>query len=204
MSKDYRVLEVTKGNGEPDQHGNESYWVKFEGAQNSCLMVAKRAPEVGGTEHGDVTEQTSKAGKTYYRFKRAQREDGQTFHSEAPSFKGSAKKEWQPRDDDRIVAQWAIGQALTKGIAAKVFDTETIESYAKEFYAMVDRVKGNDPKEQRGIEEKQSTGYAAFKAAGGQVKSEVLASELPPVDAYSDVQIEEFDDEPIDLSQIPF
>lgn len=203
MASEYRVKTV-KQSGEPDQYGNYGYWVEFEGHQSSVLMRAKNAPEVGGMEYGTVSQETSKAGKPYFKFKREQREDGQQFHSEVKSFKGE-KKEWQPRDDNAIRAQWAIGQAVTSigKIPMNESDYAHIELVATKFYSMVDRVKGNDPKEQRGIEDKP-TGYAAFQAAGGQVKSEALANELPPTSAYSDVDIQDIDDSPIDLSQIPF
>lgn len=195
MAADYRVKTVKEAGGEPDQYGVVGYWVTFEGHENSALMRAKNAPVVGGMEYGNVTKETSKAGKEYYKFKREQREDGAPSRPTS-TVSSSPKKEWVDHSDD-IKAQWAIGQAVAWCIAhpSEVFDD--IEAQAKEFYAMIDRVKDSEDK---------PSGYEAFKSAGGQVKSEALAKgeELPPTDAYADVVIEEFEDAEIDLSQIPF
>lgn len=198
MAADYRVKTVKEAGGEPDQYGVVGYWVTFEGHENSALMRAKNAPVVGGMEYGNVTKETSKAGKEYYKFKREQREDGAPSRPSS-TVSNTPKKEWVDHSDD-IKAQWAIGQAVQLAVAhdpAKAWGMDDIEPLAKEFYSMVDRVKG---------EEDKPSGYEAFKSAGGQVKSEALAKgeELPPVDIYDDVVIEEIDDTPIDLSEIPF
>lgn len=62
---------------------------------------------------------------------------------------GSARStgsSWQPRDDNAIKAQWAIGQAIN--LASVKMDKEAItlpviEQYARELYATVSRVKGD-------------------------------------------------------------
>lgn len=199
MAADYRVKTVKEAGGEPDQYGVVGYWVTFEGHENSALMRAKNAPVVGGMEYGTVSLEKSKStGKEYYKFKREQREDSAPSRPTS-TVSSSPKKEWVDHSDD-IRAQFAIKTAAH--IAPHFVTTaggleEFIEIEAKKLYAMVDRVKG---------EEDKPSGYEAFKSAGGQVKSEALAKgeELPPTDAYADVVIEEFEDEPIDLSTIPF
>lgn len=200
MAQEYKVTSV-ENTGKQDQNGNDMFWVSFDGVQDNALMFAKKMPETGTLEYGELTNETGKTGKPYLRFRRKQKEDGQTFHSEVKSFKG--EKEYTDHHEE-IKAQWAIGQAVQWCIAhpSQVYDD--IEGTAKEFYVMVDRVKGNDPKEQRGIEDNPATGYDVFKSAGGQVKSQALADDQPPTSAYDDVVVEEIDDSPIDLSEIPF
>lgn len=201
MASDYRVKTV-KATGEPDQYGVTNYWVGFEGHQNDVLIRAKNAPEVGGMEYGTVSQETSKAGKQYFKFKREQK-DGGNFHSEAPStsFKGKPKSEYVDHHES-IKAQWAIGQALSKfkegcyecSGADRVTLLSNIEDFAKELYEMSERVAGNDPKEQRGIE---GTGYDVAKATADQIKERVAEA--------TDSDVADFDfEEPIDLSQIPF
>jgi hypothetical protein len=56
-----------------------------------------------------------------------------------------SKPAFQPRDDNAIRAQWAIGQAIN--LASVKMDKEAItlpviEKYAKELFATVSRVKG--------------------------------------------------------------
>lgn len=48
------------------------------------------------------------------------------------------------RDDDAIKAQWAIGQAVA-WISANKLEAAAIEPQAKEFYKMIERVKGSKP-----------------------------------------------------------
>lgn len=195
MAQEYTVREV-KTTGQQDDNNNDMLWVTFEGIQDNALMFARKHPEVQGKEYGEIVKQKSKAGKEYYRFYRKQREEG--HQAQQNSFKGSEKKEWQPRDDDRIVAQWAIGQAVaayTK--TGHPVDFKEIEEWATKFYAMVDRVKGSESKS----EPSKGSGYETFKAAGGTIKSEALANEQPPASVYDDV----IDSgEQIDISQIPF
>ena len=197
MAADYRVKTV-RATGEPDQYGVTNYWVGFEGHQNDVLIRAKNAPEVGGMEYGTVSQETSKAGKQYFKFKREQR-DGGNFHSEAPSTSFKGKREYTDHHES-IKAQWAIGQAVIAYNASNNDELgphmNVIEGYAKDFYAMVDRVKGSDPKEERGIEDKP-TGYDAFKQSGSEVQQRVAES--------MDADVADFDfEEPIDISQIPF
>jgi hypothetical protein len=59
----------------------------------------------------------------------------------------SAGSSWQPRDDNAIRAQWAIGQAIN--LASVKMDKEAItlpviEKYARQLYETVSRVKGDE------------------------------------------------------------
>jgi hypothetical protein len=81
---------------------------------------------------GDLEVYENDKGKVYIR---QPKQDKPSF---APK---KDQKEWQPRDDNAIRAQWAIGQAVNQlGNAAP----DEIEAAAIRFYAMVDRVKGSD------------------------------------------------------------
>jgi hypothetical protein len=60
---------------------------------------------------------------------------------------GSGSGGWQPRDDNAIKAQWAIGQAINLASVKMDKDAITmpvIEKYARELYETVSRVKGED------------------------------------------------------------
>lgn len=189
MAQEYKVASV-KTTGQQDQNNNDMLWVTFEGIKDNALMFAKKHPVATETEYGELkTEKSQKTGKEYLRFRRVQREDGQPSSTHNPTAVVSRdKKEWQPRDDDRIVAQWAIGQAVaayTK--TGHPVDFKEIEEWATKFYAMVDRVKGG---------EAPQSGYEKAKAT-----AEAIKEDLPPVDSYQDV-IDNGD--PIDISEIPF
>lgn len=186
-AQEYTVKSI-KTTGQQDNNNNDMLWVNFEGIQDAALMFAQKHPEVEGKEYGEITTEKGKtSGKEYLRFRRKQREDG--FHAQAPT----QKKEWQPRDDEAIKAQWALGRAYEKHGA-----TETAIKEASWLIEAVDRVK--HPKAEGVYQEK--TGYDAFKKAADTVKERV--EEVTPVEAYADVQVEEIDDTPIDLSEIPF
>jgi hypothetical protein len=65
---------------------------------------------------------------------------------------------YQPRDDNAIRAQWAIGQAIN--LAAVKMDKDAItlpviESYAKELFTTVSRVKGEELSSQQEAEADQ-------------------------------------------------
>jgi len=140
MAQDYEVLDFKKGTFQ-DNFGN--YWcsmsLKGVGEPVSIAVKDPTQFEAGMTLYGSIETKESRAGKDYLKFKREKKE-------EVASTGEPAKASWQPRDDDRIVAQWAIGQANAYVCSEKfrVEDhdpIEDIESIAKDFYAMVERVK---------------------------------------------------------------
>lgn len=151
MAQEYKLTHV-QIDKEPfvDQHGNTWLTVAFEGISEPVKWVVKDPTRlvVGDSYFGEVNEVTSKAGKPYRRFKKVSQEET----NPGKSYTGSTqKKEWQPRDDSAIQAQWAIGQAVQL-IGSKITankdgaDLEPIEACAKRFFAMIDRVK-NSPTE---------------------------------------------------------
>lgn len=58
-----------------------------------------------------------------------------------------SKPAYQPRDDKAIQAQWSIGQAVTVANLGLETDMGAVESLAKEFFAMIERVKTSDQTE---------------------------------------------------------
>lgn len=77
MIKDYNPTSVKELEFE-DPHGNKGYNVFFENEDKPVFMMAKRAPEVGSVEYGQIIDTPKKSGEgTYRKFKREQREEGQ-------------------------------------------------------------------------------------------------------------------------------
>lgn len=62
--------------GLPDEHGVTAYNVHVKGIEQQLFMRAKRAPEVGKEEAGEIKKETAKSGKQYYRFYREQKQFG--------------------------------------------------------------------------------------------------------------------------------
>lgn len=144
--KEYELTEF-KSSDFKDQNGNVWCDAVFLGVGEPVKWVVKDPSKVvvGQKYYGKITDETSKANKPYQRFRREKRPEDQAQPQ------GKSKRDWQPRDDAAIRAQWAIGQAMTFLVAANdVNDGNPIEQaeiLAKELYAMVDRVKdSNSPK----------------------------------------------------------
>lgn len=190
MAQDYKVQDV-KDTGQTDDHGNSKLWISLEGMQDNAFMVAKNRPEIGAVEHGELVKQTSKAGKEYYRFKRVQREEGQTFHSNV----SRDKKEWKDNSSS-IEAQSAVKSAA-QVFAGTGASFQEVEKMARQLHDLIGEL--SHPKAD-GVYQGQtgSSGYEKAKAAAKAIKED-----LPPVDSYNTI-VEEIDDSPIDLSEIPF
>jgi len=128
-----------------DKFGNYKGSVTFEEYNSEPVDATfKEQPKVGDKKFGTVEEYTTSKGSTRLKFQRANRPEMETKSqgSTAP------KKDWQPRDDAHIKAQWAIGQAMTEftsipyDIRRTMADNmSAVEYRAKELFAMVDRVK---------------------------------------------------------------
>lgn len=141
MAQDY-VLTAFNPSDFQDPHGNTWCDAAFQGVSEPVKIVVKDPTQYkeGQTLYGEITDATSKAGKSYLRFKRQQKPE------QAGSSEPSTKKEWQPRDDDGIKAQFAIKTAMSYYAGSgKTYDKDGLETLAKELYSMVDRVKGTDP-----------------------------------------------------------
>ena len=126
MIKDYNPTGV-KQTDFTDPHGNVGYNVFFEGEDKPVFMMAKRAPEVGTPEYGEIVDTPKKSGDgTYRKFVRKQREEA------APS-------QTTP-DIPKPVASWDRDEAITRQSALKSAvatgekDPKKIFDLAEEFY----------------------------------------------------------------------
>lgn len=108
MAQDYTLTSFNPGDFQ-DPHGNTWCDAAFQGIAEPVKMVVKDPTQYkeGQVVYGEITIATSRAGKPYNRFKRQQKPDQEQGY--APK---SDKKEWQPRDDMAIRAQFAIKSAI--------------------------------------------------------------------------------------------
>lgn len=176
---EYRITQVS---GQPpreyynEKFSSTTYYikVKLEG-HDRPVSIGKKSPDAlkaGDTVYGNIVPTDPS------------KFDADNFKAERPAERpqeGSGSRGYQPRDDMAIRAQWAIGQAVQTiaYLSPKAQDewTATVERRAKEFYAMVDRVKNSSPITQKSVKK-------VFKP------DEVVA---------------DFDEEaPINLDDIPF
>lgn len=85
MAQEYTITAFEKGDFQ-DNHGN--YWCSMvvDGVGEPVKIVVKDPTkyEVGMKLFGDITEQTSKAGNAYLRFKRAQQGELSTSNTDSP------------------------------------------------------------------------------------------------------------------------
>lgn len=143
-----------------DPHGNTWLTVAFKGISEPVRWVVKDPSklEVGKTYQGEIKEQMSKNNKPYQRFYRAKPEDQ------------PQKKEWQPRDDASIRAQFAIKAAIQfHGQDASMTD---IEATARTLFDMVDRVKARTVEASEEVEVVEGTVDSAWERAGQALRNE--------------------------------
>lgn len=131
------TLKDPKKMGERDPKYGQSYWAYTQESQ---------VPVKFNLMEGDVTDgqkitceeysvKTSAKGTDYHQLKKVRPE------GVVKSVPQTTKKEWQPRDDDAIRAQWAIGQA----VSVYKDKLDEVEALAKSLFKMVDRVKSSEP-----------------------------------------------------------
>lgn len=144
MAQEYELTAFEAGDFK-DAHGNTWATAVFLGEGEPVKWVVKdpTAIKVGQKYYGSITEQKSKAGKTYLRFKRESVPEG----SGSPQTDKPSEEYWSERND-AIKAQFAIKAAveLLKNPEADIAE-ETIEHWAKIFFNMVERVADNKPVE---------------------------------------------------------
>lgn len=144
MAKEYELTAFDTGK-DPyvDQHGNTWCTAVFLGEGEPVKWVVKDPTVVGVGKlyYGTITEETSKAGKPYLRFRREKLPDAPPSHSnDKPT-----EEYWSERND-AIKAQFAIKAAveLLKNPEADIAE-DTVEHWAKIFFNMVERVADNKP-----------------------------------------------------------
>lgn len=212
MAQEY-VLNAFEPSDFQDPHGN--YWCSgvLQGVGEPVKMVVKDPMQFkpGMELYGTVKEVPTKKdpNKTYLRFFREKRPD-----DNQQSFGGTGKKEWQPRDDAAIRAQWAINQSREYiqhmlGKDAKL--TEVLET-AKLFFAMVEQVKDSvDAAPSPTTPEQGLSGYAQAKAQRQTLNAKKdTVADVPEDDAEAQSLIASAvssavdDGVPINLDDIPF
>jgi hypothetical protein len=211
--RDWTIKSLRTGNvWHSDKYNKDyqSYSAALDGigepVQINKQLPMRQEPKIGDTIYGYLTEETGKEGRIYYKFHPKTKQD---FRNPQTSFVPTEKKEWQPRDDDAIRAQWAIGQAVqvyTAQISAKEADlssADKIEENAKKFYAMVDRVKGSEslkaeaPTEGPSVEEELAAQQA--KRDENMIKGKELVEDRE----FQSLLSTQMDDT-INLDDIPF
>jgi hypothetical protein len=125
---------------------------------------------------GEVEKYTDKGGDDCVRLPKKEEWQSDT--------KGKPRGVSYSRDDDAIKAQWAIGQAVA-WCTANNLEAAAIEPQAKEFYKMIERVKGTQP-----VSGKDSIDQVRQVTGGEEV---ILTPEE-----------EDLVDQPVDLAGIPF
>lgn len=146
MAQEYEIVAFEATDFQ-DNHGN--YWcnIVLKGAGEPLKIVVKDPTkyEVGQKIYGNITDETSKAGKPYRRFRRESQQD-------APK---SAQDEayWEERNKG-IKAQFAIkaAVALLRNPEGEV-EEDTILHWARIFFNMVEKV---DQPEQSGYEQSKA------------------------------------------------
>lgn len=145
MSQEYTIKDL-KVTDFKDQHDNSWVNAAFEEFGEPVTIVVKDPSKlkVGLKLTGEIKTMTGKSGKAYNRFFRDKPQ--QQGFGGAVGFKG--KRDYTPRDDAAIQAQWAIGQA-NQQVVAGVVEPGDIEALAKDFFSMIDRVKASKEEEQQ-------------------------------------------------------
>ena len=75
MANFYNIEWVSPPSESADQHGNRWHTIIIQ--DRKIKTLAKNPPQVGQV-YGEITEETSQAGKPYHRFRRKQVPDGVT------------------------------------------------------------------------------------------------------------------------------
>lgn len=156
--EEYELVQINPSDFQ-DPHGNTWCDVAFKGISEPVKWVVKdpRSIKEGESYYGEIKDMTSKAGKPYLRFYRSQRpDDHSTPHSN--------KKEWTPRDDEAIKAQWALGRAYERNGKSE----KTVEE-AQWLFQQIEVIKGGE------VQEASQSGYEKFKASKPTPKEEADA-----------------------------
>lgn len=144
MAKEYELTAFDTGKTPHiDGYGNTWATAVFLGEGEPVKWVVKDPAtiKVGQKYYGTITEETSKAGKTYLRFRREKvPEAPQGVSNDKPT------EEYWENKQAQIKAQWAINQSR-EYIQHKLGDGSSLEEIldtAKLFYGMVDQVVNSE------------------------------------------------------------
>lgn len=141
--KEYTIETVEPAfGGTPDNYGNIPYNVGFKEWEGKApLWSTKKHLEPGMKVTGVIEEKTSKAGKTYYKFRAGSNENvptvGQHYQKK--------KVDWDAKDK-RIQAHGALNTAveILKAQGEKEFSMEDLVSLAKQVAGVVEHLIEED------------------------------------------------------------
>lgn len=121
--------------GDYDAKYGQSYWSYVEGSDIPVKFNLTKDDVENGSkiEAEEYSVKKSSKGNEYQQLKKVKVVGGSTVTHAKP------KREFQPKDQNTIRAQWAIGQSVSFHMSSGTM--QEIEDTAKTFYQMVDRVK---------------------------------------------------------------
>lgn len=147
--QDYTVKDFKVGNFK-DQNNNTWCNVVFEeepGSQHTWVVKDPSKVYLGQSVYGHITEETSKAGKTYTRFRKDQKPDGGGFNvgnTGSPVGSSGAARQFKadPEKQASIEAQFSIKTAIEylHNTDPKA-SLEDVEAVAIVLFNMIDKVK---------------------------------------------------------------
>jgi len=183
MAQEYILRSFEKGDFQ-DAHGN--YWctAAFEGFGEPVKWVVKdpTKPQEGRSYYGEITEQTSKAGKPYWRFYKKQRQD-------APQ--NAAGTAWKDTSDGQ-----RQGMCMNNAAAYINLRNANEDMPAKDWAAMVHEF-AKALYELGGLENTPEVEVAGQQRTLVEMFNETRAAREDTVHPVNE-------DEPINLDDIPF
>ena len=154
------------------------YKVRFEGSDETVEIGRKEGnpPKEGDRLYGQIEE-------TEY---------GQKFKAERRPFEAHRAGNKPLRDDSAIQAQFAIKTAVAYLDNDEQATLDTVEQYAKDFFAMIERVKNST--------QKPSLKQQWDKTLEAKNEDKPIPNDEVPLEAYEDIGL----DTEVDLNNIPF
>lgn len=140
MAQEYTVRQWTPWENEDgpirDKYGNYKGSILFDEDHGEPIDATfKQHPAVGDKKYGSVEPYTTQMGKKRTKFVRADKPQEEQQRS-------TTSYTYTPRDDAAIQAQWAIGQAVN-WVSIQGGQWGKVEPVARDFYAMINRVKNS-------------------------------------------------------------
>lgn len=126
MAKFYNIEWVSPPSKESDNYGNYWYTVIIDGKK--LRQLAKNPPETG-QRYGEITKETSKAGKEYFRFRPKQVPDG-VSPAEMPS--GPSQGVSMAQSSSEILTLLRDIQSRLKRLMGEDEATEAMEDKVRE------------------------------------------------------------------------
>lgn len=206
--KDYEITHFKAGDFQ-DNFGN--YWcsMALKGVGEPVKIAVKDPTQFheGMSLYGLIETKPARSGGEYLKFKRMQREEGQQPIVSVASAQTPAKKEWSPRDDSHIRAQWAIGQSMTHFAQKDSVSLDDVEKLAGALFVMVDRVKATPSPKANGpvnVELEVAQAQAKRDAKMIEHKTDTQALNDEEDAEFASLMARGFAAEGINLDDIPF